>query len=103
MSTMRLTLFAVYSGTLSTGNLPNDVRVKIGELNNRGAITLGSGKGSRVQLSDNCQWSFVSARRRPAEMPAGGHENCPVMANRSAHQDSVASAMFGNRLISSLV
>ena len=52
------TLFAVYSGTLSTGDLSNDVRVKIGELNNRGAITLGSGKGSRVQLSDNCAFAF---------------------------------------------
>ena len=33
-----------------------------------------------------CQWPFGTARGRPAEMPAGGHENCPLMANRSAHQ-----------------
>lgn len=34
----------------------------------------------------SCQWPIRSAHGRPAEMPAGGHENCPVMANRSAHQ-----------------
>ena len=33
-----------------------------------------------------CQWPIRTARRRPAEMPAGGHGNCPFMANRSAHQ-----------------
>ncbi len=33
-----------------------------------------------------CQWPLRTAHGRPAEMPAGGHENCPLMANRSAHQ-----------------
>ncbi len=33
-----------------------------------------------------CQWPLGTARGWPAEMPAGGHGNCPVMANRSAHQ-----------------
>ena len=33
-----------------------------------------------------CQWPIVCAHGRPAEMPAGGHENCPLMATRSAHQ-----------------
>ncbi|MGU3426721.1 hypothetical protein ACLBWV_17540 [Microbacterium paraoxydans] len=33
-----------------------------------------------------CQWPIGTARGRPAEMPAGGHGNCPLMANRSAHQ-----------------
>ena len=32
-----------------------------------------------------CQWPIGNAHGRPAELPAGGHENCPVMANRSAH------------------
>ncbi|WP_345000830.1 hypothetical protein, partial [Agromyces bauzanensis] len=27
-----------------------------------------------------CQWPFRTARRRPAELPAGGHGNCPLMA-----------------------
>jgi hypothetical protein len=36
-----------------------------------------------------CQWPIVCAHGRPASMPAGGHENCPLMATRSAHQ------MFG--------
>ena len=43
----------------------------------------------------DCQWPLGTARGRPAEMPVGGHENCPVMANRSAHQGLVASAMRG--------
>ena len=34
----------------------------------------------------HCQWPIRTAHRRPAEMPAGGHGNCPFMANRSAHQ-----------------
>jgi len=33
-----------------------------------------------------CQWPIVCAHGRPAKMPAGGHENCPLMAMRSAHQ-----------------
>ena len=41
-----------------------------------------------------CQWPIGTARGRPAELPAGGHENCPLMANRSAHQGLVASAML---------
>ena len=39
-------------------------------------------------IGQRCQWPFVCAHRRPAEMPAGGHGKCPVMANRSAHRDS---------------
>jgi adenylate kinase len=38
------------------------------------------------RADDTCQWPIVCAHGRPAEMPAGGHENCPVMATRSAHQ-----------------
>ena len=33
-----------------------------------------------------CQWPIVCAHGRPAKMPAGGHENCPLMATRSAHR-----------------
>ena len=32
-------------------------------------------------------------------MPADGHENCPLMANRSAHQGSAALAMRGAALV----
>lgn len=32
-----------------------------------------------------CQWPIRTAHGWPAEVPAGGHENCPLMANRSAH------------------
>lgn len=47
------------------------------------------------RASIDCQWPFGTARGRPAELPAGGHENCPFMANRSAHRGAVASAMVG--------
>ena len=40
---------------------------------------------ARIHAVHKCQWPIGTARRRPAELPAGGHENCPVMANRSAH------------------
>ncbi len=40
----------------------------------------------RPMLKDNCQWPIVCAHGRSAEMPAGGHENCPAMASRSAHR-----------------
>ncbi|WP_448233019.1 recombinase family protein [Microbacterium lacticum] len=50
-------------------------------------ITLPSGeKVRRVVRPGFCQWPIGTARGRPAEMPAGGHGNCPLMANRSAHQ-----------------
>ena len=39
-----------------------------------------------IKLSSVCQWPIVCAHGRPAEMPAGGHEYCPVMAMRSAHR-----------------
>jgi len=57
------TLFAVYTGTLSTGDLPNDVRVQLGELNNRGAIAIGSDAGKRMQLSDDCAFAFDATKR----------------------------------------
>jgi deazaflavin-dependent oxidoreductase (nitroreductase family) len=47
-----------------------------------------------------CQWPVGTARRRPAELPAGGHGNCPRMANRSAHRGLVALAMRGVRISS---
>ena len=36
-----------------------------------------------VQTGGNagCQWPIVCAHGRPAKMPVGGHENCPLMAN----------------------
>lgn len=39
-----------------------------------------------------CQWPFRSANGRPAEMPAGGHENVPRMAN---HRRLVARRTLG--------
>jgi len=44
---------------------------------------LGSGVHADAIM---CQWPIVCAHGRPAKMPAGGHENCPLMAMRSAHQ-----------------
>jgi hypothetical protein len=38
-----------------------------------------------VLAVEECQWSLVSARPRSVDVPAGGQQNCPVMANRSAH------------------
>nr|WP_304505862.1 ATP-binding protein [Cryobacterium sp. 1639] len=49
----------------------------------------GSGKSylgcALAKAACRCQWPMRTARRRPAELPAGGHGNCPLMANRSAH------------------
>jgi len=50
---------------------------------------------TRYGVDSACQWPLVSAHGRPTEVPAGGHENCPLMANRSAHLWLVASAMIG--------
>ena len=49
----------------------------------------------RQALARTCQWPIGTARRRPAELPAGGQGNCPLMANRSAHQSLAALAMLG--------
>ena len=48
------------------------------------ATLLGT-SGAHVDLKYFCQWPIRTAHGRPVEMPAGGHENCPLMANRSAH------------------
>lgn len=32
-----------------------------------------------------CRWPWESARRRSRELPAGGQENCPLVAMSSAH------------------
>ncbi|WP_427007334.1 helix-turn-helix domain-containing protein [Pseudarthrobacter sp. H2] len=55
-------------------------------------VGVSRGTVDRALESDRapkCQWPIVCAHGRPAKMPAGGHENCPVMATGSAHQ------MFG--------
>ena len=31
-----------------------------------------------------CQGPIVSARRRSVELPVGGHQNCPLVANGTA-------------------
>ncbi|WP_292829002.1 rhodanese-like domain-containing protein, partial [Microbacterium sp.] len=38
----------------------------------------GCNAGAKAALE--CQWPFRTARGRPAELPAGGHGNCPLMA-----------------------
>ena len=49
-------------------------------------LSLWNGYLAFYESALDCQWPIRSAHGQPAEMPAGGHENCPVMANRSAHQ-----------------
>ena len=41
---------------------------------------------------ETCQRSVGIAHWRPAEVPAGGHENCPFAARSSAHRVVVVLA-----------
>ncbi len=38
----------------------------------------------RLIVIGECQWPIGSARGRTVELPAGGQQNCPVMAIRTA-------------------
>ena len=39
---------------------------------------------ANAQFMAACQWPIVSARRRSVDLPVGGHQNCPLMANGTA-------------------
>lgn len=51
-------LYATYRGTLSTTDLPKGHMPRLGALSNRGAITVSSGVGARVQLTDDVAYAF---------------------------------------------
>jgi len=46
--------------------------------------TSGPGTGLPASGYHECQRSIGSARGRTVDLPAGGHQNCPVMASRTA-------------------
>ncbi len=45
-----------------------------------------------ARIAASCQRSVGIAHWRPAEVPAGGHENCPFAARSSAHRVVVVLA-----------
>jgi transposase len=58
-----------------------------------GVLALAKKDGGTVRLEDACAKALSLCQRpretahgRPVEVPTGGHEKCPSMANRSAHQ-----------------
>ncbi|MCA0146657.1 hypothetical protein [Blastococcus sp. LR1] len=51
-------LYATYRGTLSSTDLPKGHMSRLGALSNRGAITVGSGVGERVRLTDDAAYAF---------------------------------------------
>jgi hypothetical protein len=48
-------------------------------------VNTNSTWGARPTQFTKCQWPIRSAHWRPIEAPARDHEECPSMANRSAH------------------
>jgi hypothetical protein len=55
-------LYAAYQGALSATDTSTDRMMKLGALANRGIITVGSGVGSRVQLTDDTAYAFDISR-----------------------------------------
>jgi hypothetical protein len=55
-------LYAAYRGTLSVTDTSTDRMMQLGALTNRGAITVSSGVGSRVQLTDDTAYAFDISR-----------------------------------------
>lgn len=51
-------LYAAYQGTLSATDMTTDRMLKVGALVNRGAVTVGTGIGSRVQLTQEAAYAF---------------------------------------------
>lgn len=50
--------YAAYRGTLSTTDLAKGHLPRLGALANRGAITVSSGVGDRIQLTDDAAYAF---------------------------------------------
>lgn len=55
-------LYAAYRGTLSATDTSTDRVMQLGALANRGAITVSSGVGFRVQLTDDTADAFDISR-----------------------------------------
>ena len=55
-------LYAAYRGTLSATDTSTDRMMKLGTLVNRGAITVSSGVGERVRLTDDATYAFDVTR-----------------------------------------
>jgi hypothetical protein len=51
-------LYSAYHGTLSATDTSVDRMLRLGALATRSAITVGSGVGSRVQLTDDAAYAF---------------------------------------------
>ncbi|WP_334683387.1 GNAT family N-acetyltransferase, partial [Arthrobacter sp. CAN_A212] len=49
-------------------------------------VTSSTSRGKGIGKRLVCQGPVKAAHGRPALLPAGGHENCPVMAIGSAHR-----------------
>ena len=47
--------------------------------------------GDSIIIQAPCQWPLVSARRWPVFRPAGGHENCPLVASWFARVGGVGA------------
>ncbi|WAP53041.1 GNAT family N-acetyltransferase [Arthrobacter sp. ATA002] len=65
-----------------------DIETHAGKADEAVALRFGDTEvfPSPIKLSDACQWPIVCAHGRPAKVPAGGRENCLLMATRSAHR-----------------
>ncbi|KGH47941.1 hypothetical protein IN07_05395 [Modestobacter caceresii] len=55
-------LYATYIGTGSATDMSADHMIKIGALVNRNAVTMGSGVGARVRLTDDAAYAFDVSR-----------------------------------------
>ncbi|MGY1714368.1 hypothetical protein ACI78R_07910 [Geodermatophilus sp. SYSU D01106] len=55
-------LYAAYRGALSATDMSTDRMLKVGALANRGAVTVSSGVGTRVQLTDDVAYAFDMSR-----------------------------------------
>jgi len=64
-------------GQSSSATITTDPRLmeRLRELESQRSVTI---------VTFDCQWPIVSARRRSVELPIGGHQFCPLMANGTA-------------------
>ena len=55
-------LYAAYTGSISATDMSEDHMIKIGALVNRNAVTVASGVGARVRLTDDAAYAFDLSR-----------------------------------------
>jgi transcriptional regulator with XRE-family HTH domain len=55
-------LYAAYRGTLSATDTSTDRMMQLGALANRGAVTVSTGVGSRIRLTDDAAFAFEVTR-----------------------------------------